>query len=298
MDSAIRSVGRWIRNPLPIALTRWRGLGETFSLTWRLRLSTSSHRCLPSFIVVGAMKSGTTSLFSYLRQHPQLVPSCIKEVHYFDGGINPKIDNYERGLGWYRSHFPLRSRLDLRSKVFEATPLYLFNPWAPERIFSVLPDVKIIVILRNPTERAISHYFHERRAGRESLPILDALIAEEKRLESIIEAEDYKNEGYIHYSYKRRGEYKRQLVRYFEHFPREQILVLSFDDLVRTPTDALKSVFEFLQVESPFLPRSPRPRRTRFRRHRVASEVYLYLDQHFLPHNRDLYQLLGTRLGW
>ena len=98
---------------------------------------------MPDFIIIGAMKSGTTSLFHYLRQHPSLTPSYKKEVHFFDGGRKPSADNYEKGKSWYQSHFPLKWSVRNDRKTFEASPLYIFNPLAPQRIYELLPDAKL-----------------------------------------------------------------------------------------------------------------------------------------------------------
>ncbi|MFO7955055.1 sulfotransferase family protein [Thioalkalivibrio sp.] len=140
--------------------------------------ATWSKRGLPDFIIIGAQKSGTTSLYAYLSQHPQLFPSSTKEVHFFDGGLDPSVDTFKKGMPWYRAHFPLRKNMGANQRTFEASPLYIFNPLAPERIANVVPNVKIIALLRNPTERAISHFFHERRRGREPLAIDEALEKE------------------------------------------------------------------------------------------------------------------------
>jgi len=113
---------------------------------------------------VGAQKAGTSSLYSYMVQHPQVLPAARKEIHYFDR-------HYDKGLRWYRRHFPLRARLSSERLSGEASPYYLFHPHAPRRIAETLPDARILMLLRNPANRAISHYFHEARVGREKLPL-------------------------------------------------------------------------------------------------------------------------------
>ncbi|HUQ00163.1 MAG TPA: hypothetical protein VM093_06855, partial [Aeromicrobium sp.] len=94
----------------------------------RLAAEWTARRALPDFIIIGAMKSGTTSLFTYLSQHPQLIAASRKEVHYFDGGLNPAKDNYAKGTAWYREHFPRKREMAAGQKAFEASPLYIFNP--------------------------------------------------------------------------------------------------------------------------------------------------------------------------
>ncbi len=128
--------------------------------TWHLR-------SLPNFIVIGANKSGTTSLYFYLSQHPQLLPSSTKEVHFFDGGgTKSNINTFPKGPSWYRSHFPLKKDMLPHQKTFEASPSYICHPLVPRRIFELLPDVKIIALLRNPTERAIAHFFWKKKVRR------------------------------------------------------------------------------------------------------------------------------------
>ncbi|MGH9436880.1 MAG: sulfotransferase domain-containing protein, partial [Terriglobia bacterium] len=265
----------------------------------KYRQRTWQNRALPDFIIIGAQKAGTTSLFSYLRQHPQLLPSCVKEIHFFDGGLNPNIDNFGKGQAWYRAHFPLRKNLGADQKTFEASPLYIFNPLAPRRIFELIPEVKIIALLRNPTERAISDYFHERRGNRESLPIYEALQQEDKRLESVINSKDFKNSVFIRHSYKSRGLYKEQLERYLGFFPRQRILLLGSEKFFADPNEALRRVFEFVEVEPEFKVKNLKPRNvSNASRSEVAADVYEYLDSYFLPHNQALYELVGENYGW
>mgnify|MGYP006439820863 CR=1 FL=1 len=150
------------------------------------RKINSNNRVLPNFIIVGAQKAGTTSLFRYLTSHPQIkAPFKTKEIHFFDGGLESE-DNYKKGLKWYKSHFPLKSKM-YNKLTYEASPLYLFHPCAPKRIKKDIPDVKIIILLRNPVERSISHYFHELRKGRERLTVDEAFRKEEDRLKGVFE---------------------------------------------------------------------------------------------------------------
>jgi len=267
-------------------------------LIWKYRKKTWRRRSLPDFIIIGAQKSGTSSLFAYLSQHPQLLPSFKKEVHFFDGGLSPEIDNYEKGEAWYRAHFPLRKEVKGHLKTFEASPLYIFNPLTPKRIFEFLPEVKLIAILRNPTERAISHYFHEKRKGRETLRIHDALQEEEKRLASIAKNQDYKNEAFKSYSYKGRGLYEHQIKRYFDYFPMNQILVFNSEKLFINPDNALRQVFEFVGVDIDFKVRDLRPRRIAKNKTEIPPKVYQYLNNYFWPHNQALYRLVGKSFDW
>lgn len=265
---------------------------------WRYRKATAPKRCLPNFIIIGSQKSGTTSLYAYLRRHPQIVPAFKKEVHYFDGGLKPTEDAYEKGEHWYRSHFPLRSRVKTDQLTFEASPLYIFNPFAPQRIKSQIPEVKLIAILRNPTERAISHYFHECRKQRESLPIDEAMRAEEDRLGMVLEAKDYKNKVFMQRSYKARGHYCEQIQRYFNIFPREQMLIMSAEDLFKKPDICMRRVFDFVGADPDFKVANFTPKNVGRNRNCIPKHVYHYLDDYFRTPNQNLFNMLGKDFDW
>ena len=157
---------------------RIKGPLKTAVFTYR-RMS-SGVRPLPDFLVIGAARSGTTSLYRYLERHPAIAAASMKEIHYFS------IDHW-RGVEWYRAHFPTAMtrkivtwRGDARCQTGEATPYYLFHPLAPERIADALPDIRLVILLRNPIDRAFSHYLHEVALGIEELPF-ERAIDEEPR---------------------------------------------------------------------------------------------------------------------
>ena len=267
-------------------------------LIWLYRRATCSKRVLPDVIIVGAMKCGTSSLSAYLAQHPQLLRSLVKEVHFFDGGLDSAVDTFKEGHSRYRAYFPLKKNMTAHSKAFEASPSYLFNPLVPKRIFDCLPDTKIIVISRNPTDRAISHYFHEKRKGREKLPIMEAFKEEDKRLKSVLETKDYKSNAFLHYSYKSRGLYKQQIDRYLKYFPKKQILILNSDELFCETNKTLRKVFEFVDVDLKFEVKDLKARHVSKNKSDVDPEVYAYLNSFFLPHNQAFYELIGESYGW
>lgn len=276
---------RWVKDPVS-------------NLVWQYRQATWRRRSLPDFIIIGAQKSGTTSLNYYLGQHPRLFRSFKKEIHYFDGGRRPEIDNFEKGQAWYRGHFPFRARMGAAARTFEASPLYMFNPLAAGRMFATVPDARLIAVLRNPTERAISHCFHEKRKRRESLPMLEAMQQEEQRLAPVIASKDYKSKVFMQCSYKSRGLYRQQLERFLDYFPRQQLLVLDSKELFRAPDKILAQVFDFVGVDAGFKVKKLRPRNVGKNRVAVDPEVYQYLNDYFLPHNQALYELLGRDFGW
>lgn len=213
-----------------------------------------------------------------------------KELHFFSIG-------HHKGPGWYRSHFPLKHRLSKGALTGEGCPDYLFAPGAREKIRRLLPDVRMVVLLRNPVERAISHYYHEVKMGRENLPILEALKVEEARLaESNIEDEQGL-ETYLHASYKARGCYADQLEPYFADFDRQQLLIMGNNHLLTDPRGVTNKVFQFLGL--PELGEGlDYPRKNSGDKQPVPDEVRSYLADYFEPHNRRLFAMLGETVNW
>ncbi len=269
-----------------------------YKLDWFRRLMTAKDRCLPNCLIVGAQKAGTSSLYHYLTQHPQIHECFKKEVHYFDGGLDPEVDTYQRGENWYRAHFPLKKNMNKDDICLEASPLYLFNPLAAERIKSLLPDCKIIIILRNPVERAISHYFHVVRHGLESFPIEDALEKEENRLEHIWQNGSYSDPVFRLYSYKSRGLYLEQILRYQECFSKQNILVLSSDDLSSQPKHTLETIFNFLEINYDNQTYDFKLHNVGENKEYINSPVYQKLHSYFVQHNQELFKYLGKDIKW
>ena len=229
-----------------------RVLGKASSLVddgWR-RI-TSASRVLPDFVIVGAQKAGTTSLYNYLGQNPAVVPLRWKEVHYFDNHL-------ARGSAWYRSRFAttremtaVAARAGAHAQTGEATPFYMFHPLAPQRMRELIPEARLVMVLREPAERAYSHYQHERRKGVESLDFDAAIAAEAGRLERElaergVAAFDDSRSHQRHASYCARGQYAGQLARVLEHYPRDRVLVLFSDDLFADPQRTYDQACEFL----------------------------------------------------
>jgi hypothetical protein len=268
---------------------------------------------LPTFLIIGAQRAGTTSLFTHLHRRPDVVKprnadSSIdwsKELHFFD-------ENYWRGVDWYRAFFPLEAtrraaRLVGRDLVSgESTPYYLFHPAVPARVAATLPDVRLIALLRNPVERAYSHYQMMVKLGKEHLSLEEALAAEPKRLagveeELLKERPTWENGQRAHHHHRHRayigrGLYAEQLERWFEHFPREQLLVLRAEDFFARPEEILAQVFEFIGL---------RPwDGLEFKRRNIGSyapiepEVRARLEARFAEPNARLARLLGRDLGW
>lgn len=273
---------RWRRGARPVVVTA--------------RRFDPRARVLPDFVVIGAQKAGTSSLYSQLVAHPSVVPALVKEVHHFDFA--------PRGLGWYRAHFPRRSIMDaVRARTGyactgEATPIYLFHPGVPARLRAALPEARLVVVLRDPVDRAISAYHHAVRMGLEDRPIDVALDPA-----SAIEASDLPTDlawwdarrGPLRMrGYLERGRYAEQLERWFALTPREQMLVLESSDLRGGRAPA--AVLEFLGLPAEGAAVVADRNVGRYERSPLPCEPAL--REYFRPHNERLFALLGRRFDW
>lgn len=188
---------------------------------------------LPNFLIIGAMRSGTTSLFAGLSAHPQVFGAPGKELRFFDL-------NYERGLDWYRGRF---EGSDGKVAIGEASQTYMYDHIALDRLAVDLPDVRLIAILRDPVDRAYSHYWLNRSRGREPLSFEQALEDEADRLKGPSPTDRF------FYSYADRGRYKTQLDRVCSLYERSALHVILFDDFRDHPVQTFQGVWRFLGVE-------------------------------------------------
>jgi len=206
------------------------------------RLGLRSRRPLPHFLGIGTQKGGTTSLQKLLEQHPGVyLPPC-KEVHYF-------CQHDHQPRSWYSNHYRDAQPGQLRGDI---TPYYLFHPRAPQRIHTLLPRVRLIVLLRDPVERALSQYFHARRHGFEPLELEAALAAEPERLagaEARLTERGSKDYSHQKHSYLSRSRYELQLKRYEALFPQQQLLVLRSEDLFSNPKICWEEIQLFLGLD-------------------------------------------------
>jgi hypothetical protein len=272
---------------------------EHSAVTEAGRLLTRRSRALPTFLIIGAQKAGTTALFLYLSGHPSVRPPIEKEIGYFS-------TLYGNGLSWYRAHFPLRPRTwfdQARGIPFatgEATPYYLFHPRTPRRVAACLPDAKLIVLLRNPVDRAYSHHQHRLRLGIEHLPFEEALAAEEGRIagerERMLRDDGYESRAFNEFSYKARGRYAEQLAEWLKHFRREQLLVLVSERLFDDPERHFARVLEFLELPQ-WRPDNFRPWNEGYYEP-MEPLVRRSLVDYFRPHNERLRDEFGVETDW
>lgn len=264
-----------------------------WSTAQAVRRWTAGLRRLPDFLVIGAQRAGTTSLAQALGLHPEVWMAPGKEIHYFDL-------QFERGERWYRSHFPLRAAGRHRA-VGEATPYYLFHPTSAERAGALLPHARLVCLLRDPVERAWSHFNHERQSGHEPLEDFEAALdAEDERIadtspEAHPGVTDIRR-AHQWFSYAGRGDYAQQLAVWLRHFPREQLLVESSEDLFTDPTGVLARVAEHLGLERPLPSNLPHANRGSTRAMPEAARDRL--QERYADESRALSELLGRSFDW
>lgn len=264
------------------------------------RLSSGA-RMTPDFLIVGAQRCGTTSLFKTLAQHPAVLPAVLhKGVHYFD-------KHYGRGMAWYRGHFPLQAsawraerRTGTRPVTGESSPYYMFHPLAGQRIASDLPGVRLVVLLRDPVERAYSAYTHERARGYESETFERALELEPARVageyDRFVADPFYDSHHLQHNAYLTRGQYVEQLERLERLVGRERIHAVDSQQFFTDPAPAYAGVLDFLGLpphpETQFDRHNARPRAA------LSPELRERLEEHFRPYDERLGRWLGETPGW
>ncbi|MFC4058767.1 sulfotransferase domain-containing protein [Planomonospora corallina] len=266
---------------------------------------TADRRHLPDFLIIGSKRGGTTSLWNYLVRHPLVMPMFpesreIKSPWYF-------YVNYARGDAWYRSHFATERRLDrlerrygVRPLTGEACPYYMYYPPVAERVRERMPDVKVVISLRDPVRRAYSHYWERVDAGTETLGFEEALAAEPERLRGEAErmAADpyYYSRAHDFFSYRDRGVYLPQVERWLRLFPRENILIIAAEDLYRDERGTVAEVVRFLGLPQWELPVADR------HNHLPAPPMNpgtaAALADFYRPHNEGLFQLLDRKFPW
>jgi hypothetical protein len=274
-----------VRSPVKNTLRRW-------------GVATSSRRPFPDFLIIGTKRGGTTSLFNYLRAHPQMLPMFparnAKSPHFF-------YREFARGPAWYRSHFATGRQRDRQHAVTgEASPYYLYHPFTAARVHSLMPDVRIIVSLRHPVKRAYSHYWERVDQGVETLSFEDALDAEPGRIAAELERMQqdplYYSRAHDWYSYRDRGVYEPQLRRWLDLFPTEQVLLLRAENLYADEQATMDRVTDFLGIERHVMPE--RPRLNYRPAEPMRPETAAALAEYYRPHNAALETLVGRSFGW
>ncbi len=261
-------------------------------------MATSGQRALPDYFIIGAKRCGSTSLSRYLLRHPDVQPlfpsaSHIKGAHYFDR-------NPQRSLAWYRSHFPRRPGGHSLPIAGDASTYYLLHPLAAERACRVAPDARIIMLCREPAQRAFSHFRDEQKLGNENRTFAAAVAADAElvRQECARMTADphYYSFAHEHFSYVSWGHYADHLSRWLACYPEEQVLLLRSEDLFDRPRSVYRRVTDFLGLPAHDLVSADRLNAAP----RAESDplTLAQLRDHYRPHNERLLALLPSAPSW
>jgi hypothetical protein len=257
------------------------------------RWPTARLRALPDFLIIGAQKAGTTSLFDYLDATPSVRPALAKEVHYFDR-------NGHRSPTWYRANFPL-ARSTRTWVTGEASPYYLLHPGIPPRVVELVPQVRLIVMLRHPVDRAYSHFQHSRAFRMEPVDdFQEALALEGLRTDegwSRLEGGAYRDDRVEWFSYARRSLYMPQLRRWLKYFPEEAMAVFTMEEMADQPRRVISQALAHIGVDesvgsADFPIRNARAYRG------LDPDVRRTILSRFGDDVREVEEFLGRSTGW
>ena len=263
-----------------------------------------AQRPAPDFVIVGAQRCGTTSLFRALSEHPAMMQNVIdaKGVHYFD-------TSYHQNTKWYFAHFPSQAERDSHAAKVgqsaiagEASPYYLYHPAGAERMAQAIPNAKLVVLLRDPVKRAISHHLHMVWEGHEPIEDLDeALDLESARLQGVDEGRLIADRSFIsrphqHFSYVARGHYAAQLERLYQHFDKDNVLVMATETLIRDSESSLSRIQSFIGLEpDPAIVLEKRNASSRFE---PRPETLERLRNEFAESNKRLSSIVDIDAPW
>ena len=243
----------------------------------------------PDFIIIGGARCGTSSLYQYLKRHPQVLLPHKKELHFFD-----QDSNFNKGVNWYLAQFPsITDREDLQTG--EATPSYLEYPQIAARMKALFPQVKLIVLLRNPVQRSVSWHYHQLVHGFRKGNLEAAIEREMEQLAGLTESE-LRTMGRTAPNNILGGLYVYRLQTWMSLFPRDQILLLKSEAFWQEPAETMKQVFAFLGL--------PPLQFDRYPKHNIGSypeiegDLKARLADFFAPHNQKLEEYLGMEFSW
>jgi ABC-type polysaccharide/polyol phosphate transport system ATPase subunit len=246
----------------------------------------------PDFLLIGAQKCSADALYGYLENHLQIIKEGTREIHFFDL-------NFDRGMEWYSKQLK-RSVAGEKVFLWEMTPYYIYHPLAAERVYKCCPDVKLIVMLRNPVQRAWLHYNLEVAIGCETLDFDKAIASEPDRLKGEVEKmrsdEGYYSFNHQHYSYLSRGIYVDQIKNWLDYFPREQLLILQSEAFQANPGKVFSRVLDFLDIDAGAVKEYEMSSVEDYSN--MPRAIDRELTSYFAPFNRELSDLLQEDFSW
>ena len=259
---------------------------------------TGCLRVLPNFIIIGAMKSGTTSLNYNMAEHPCIIPAAYDEIGFFDV-------NFDLGFNWYRSLFPTifsKKKILNKNSFFatgEDTPFYFWREDAILRIKQYLPDVKFLLVLRNPIDRAYSNYIDELNQF-SNIPTFEEIIKNEIELIDSEKNFCLSQNNFERYSrnpsHIAKGFYAEQLKLWFKYFPENQFCIISTENLAKNPIDTMNKIFNFLELPNYDI---KNPQKKKFKKYEpMNKKTRDFLIEYYKPHNKQLYDLISENFDW
>ena len=268
---------------------------------------TSGLHVLPDFYIIGGQKCGTTSLFMYLIGHPSIHSTAVKDIRFFD-------KYFEKGISWYKIFFPFTLQKIFSEKIYrrnfltcDATERYLDHPHAPHRIKEITPNAKFIVLLRNPIDRAYSHYnminHRENVSSSEYHNSFEDAIKDEgkqmnAKLEQMIKDPVFYDNSYFRHGYVHRGVYIDKLKRWMEVFPKERFFFIQSEEFLKNPSKIYREVIEFLNLPNWEPKEYVQYKKRKYKQPKMNPETRKKLAEYFKPHNERLYEFLGRRFDW
>ena len=252
---------------------------------------TASSRVLPDFIIIGTVRSGTTSLYYNICEHPSVLAAAYDEIGFFDS-------NYHLGIDWYRSMFPTKKEMEKikRDTGFaitgEDTPFYFWKKEAIERISEIIPNIKLISIFRNPIDRAFSNYNLGIRLKTEELSFEESI---EEELE-YMKRNGFRNTLDRKRSYISKGLYEEQIKLWFNIFPKEQIHILSTEDMHKDPEKELQRIFKFLEI-SEYQIKNPQKQKSA-KYEKMNDRTRERLLEYYKPFNEKFFKIINKRFDW
>ena len=241
----------------------------------------SKKELAPDFIIIGSAKCGTTSLYSYIVNHPQVFHSHKKELNFFD-------KNFDKGVDWYLAHFPAITD-EPNFLTGEASPGYLNSFRVAQRMHKLFPQIKLIIMLRNPVDRAISQYYHKVRLGEENRSLEEVINYEIEGFQA-----KPKTKGKSRYML---GQFYVELVKkWMDIFPRKQFLIIKTEQLESNTATVMKQVFDFLGLPEHQTPTYPKLNAGSYSS--INKDLRLTLTEYFCPHNQRLEEYLGIEFNW
>ena len=262
---------------------------------------TGNFHVLPDFYIIGTEKGGTSSLYGYLVQHPDIYSAVTKEINFFGR-------YYLRGINWYKVNFPSKFQKFFREKILrkkfltgEASVRYLDHPHAAYRIKETTPNAKFIILLRNPVNRAYSQHSMIVRGGHENLSFEEAVEKESIRtkveFEKMKKDPSYYSNSFFRYSYLSRGIYVNSLKLWMSIFPKENFLILNSEEFFKNPSKIFNRTLDFLNVKNIDLDEY-KVFRAQNKNPPMNQTLREKLEQFFIPHNQKLYDFLKIDFGW